>query len=257
MTGAGMNAPATAGAVPEDASDTTPGRDLPGRLITVSATYGTGGSVIAPALAQRLGVSFLARVTGPPEALADRHRAREALSIEERKTIPVHRLLASLTHAMPVGPTLSPPSVHHQHDQLRRRSEAEIASFAAAGGGVILGRAAAVVLGKDRGFHVRLDGPIARRVAQGATVEHVDLEESRAHLRAADAARTAYVRRLYGVDPADASLYHLMIDTTAIPLEDAIELILGAVRSAGAARSAGASPASYPAPTGGGRATPG
>ena len=33
------------------------------RLITVSAAYGTGGSVVAPALADRLGLPFLQRVT--------------------------------------------------------------------------------------------------------------------------------------------------------------------------------------------------
>jgi hypothetical protein len=31
----------------------------PVRLITVSAAYGAGGSVVAPALARRLGVPFL------------------------------------------------------------------------------------------------------------------------------------------------------------------------------------------------------
>jgi hypothetical protein len=67
----------------------------------------------------------------------------------------------------------------------------------AAGGGVILGRAAAVVLGKSRGYHVRLDGPSARRVAQGAAIEGISQEEAQARLRAADKARTAYVRRLY------------------------------------------------------------
>jgi len=33
------------------------------RLITVSASYGAGGSVVAPALAGRLGLPFLQRVT--------------------------------------------------------------------------------------------------------------------------------------------------------------------------------------------------
>ena len=44
-------------------------------------------------------------------------------------------------------------------------------------------------------------------------------------------ARAAYVRRLYRVDPADASLYHMVIDSTAIPLDTVIELILTAARS--------------------------
>ncbi len=38
--------------------------------------------------------------------------------------------------------------------------------MAADGEGVILGRGAAVVLGKGRGFHVRLDGPPGRRAAR-------------------------------------------------------------------------------------------
>jgi cytidylate kinase len=203
-------------------------------LLTVSATYGAGGSVIAPALAQRLGVPLLQRATAAPGTLADDAREREALSEEERKTIPTNRLVACLAHAMPTGPTLSPPSTRHQDEELRRREEAEITSFAAAGRGVILGRAAAVVLGKDRAFHVRLDGPLERRIAQGATIDQVELEESRARLHAADAARTAYVRRLYRVDPTEPALYHLTIDTTALTLDDAVELIISAARSAGA-----------------------
>ena len=50
-------------------------------------------------------------------------------------------------------------------------------------------------------------------------------------MQAADKARTAYVRRLYRVDPADASLYHMVIDSTALPLNTVIELILTAARN--------------------------
>ena len=39
------------------------------------------------------------------------------------------------------------------------------------------------------------------------------------------------MRRLYRCDPADASLYHLVIDSTAIPLNTVTELILTAVRA--------------------------
>jgi len=136
---------------------------------------------------------------------------------------------------MPAGPTQSPPSTHHQDQHLRGHGEAGIHRLVAAGGGVILGRAAAVVLGKDRGYHVRLDGPPARRVAQGAAIEGISEEQARERLRAADKARTAYVRRLYRADPTDASLYHLVIDSTAIPLDTVTELILAAARAHSAA----------------------
>ena len=196
------------------------------RLITVSASYGAGGSVVAPALAERLGVPFLQRVTTSEGHVAEPGPCDEQLSTEEVKATPVHRLLAHFTQAMPAGPTQSPPSTHHQDEQLRGYGEAGIHRLlAVAGGGVILGRAAAVVLGKDRGFHVRLDGPAEHRIVQGAVVEGISQEQARERLRVADKARTAYVRRLYRTDPADASLYHLVIDSTAMPLDAVIELI--------------------------------
>jgi cytidylate kinase len=216
--------------VTSDPADARPGPAV--RLITVSATYGTGGSVVAPALAQRLGLPFLQRVTTTEGQVAlAAAPCHERLVTEEAKTTPVHRLLASFTHSMPVGPTQSPLSARHQDEDLRCSAEAGIHDLLADGGGVILGRAAAVVLGRDRGFHVRLDGPPDRRIIQGATVEGISQEQASAHMQAADRARTAYVRRLYGVDPADASLYHMVIDSTAIPLDTVIELILTAARS--------------------------
>jgi cytidylate kinase len=219
-----------------DQSLLPPGRSaaLPGaavRLITVSAAYGAGGSVVAPALAGRLGLPFLQRVTTSEGQVAEPGPCDEQLSEEEVKATPVHRLLAHFTQAMPAGPTQSPPSTHHQDERLRARGEAGIHRLLAGGGGVILGRAGAVVLGKNRGFHVRLDGPAERRVVQGAAIEAISEEQASERLRAADRARTAYVRRLYRCDPHDTSLYHLMIDSTAIPLDTVTELIITAARA--------------------------
>jgi len=201
------------------------------RLVTVSASYGAGGSVIAPALAERLGVPFVQRATTSEGGIDGPEPCVERLVPDEESITPVHRLLASFTHAMPAGPTQSPPSVQHQDQDLRRHCEADIRRLAAAGAGVILGRGAAVVLGKDRGFHVRLDGPPGPRAVQGAAIERVSPEEARRHLNAADRARTAYVRRLYRADPADPRHYHLLIDSTAIPLDTVVEMILQALSS--------------------------
>jgi cytidylate kinase len=215
--------------LPPDRSAAPPGPAV--RVITVSAAYGAGGSVVAPALADRLGLPFLQRVTTSEGHLAEPGPCDEQLTAEEVKVTPVHRLLAHFTQAMPAGPTQSPPSTHHQDEHLRGRGEAGIHRLLAAGGGVILGRGAAVVLGKDRGFHVRLDGPAERRIVQGAAIEGISEDQARERLRAADKARNAYVRRLYRCDPADASLYHLVVDSTAMPLDMVIELIVTAARA--------------------------
>jgi cytidylate kinase len=201
------------------------------RLVTVSASYGAGGSVVAPALAQRLGVPFLSRATTTTGGLAGGEPCAERLATDEADLMPAHRLLASLTHAMPAGPTQSPPSVHYQDRNLRRHCEEGIRRLAGAGAGVILGRGAAVVLGKDRGFHVRLDGPPGPRTVQGAAIENISQDQASKHLAAADRARTAFVRRLYRADPADPRYYHLVIDSTALPLGTVTEIILQALAS--------------------------
>ena len=103
-------------------------------LITVSATYGTGGSVVAPALAQRLGLPFLQRVTTTEGEVALAAPCHERLVAEEAKSTPVHRLLASFTHSMPVGPTQSPLSARHQDEDLRCSAEAGIHGLLAEAG---------------------------------------------------------------------------------------------------------------------------
>ena len=55
---------------------------------------------------------------------------------------------------------------------------------------------------------------------------------------AADRARIAYVRRLYRADPADPRHYHLVIDSTAIPLDTVTEIILRALAAFQADRTA-------------------
>ncbi len=206
------------------------------RLVTVSASYGAGGSVVAPALAERLGVPFAQRATTTTGGIGGAEPCVERLVPEEADITPVHRLLASFINSMPAGPTQSPPPARHLDEDLRRTCEDDIRRLAAQGAGVILGRGAAVVLGKDRGFHVRLDGPPGLRAVQGAAIEGVGEEEARRHMDAADRARTAYVRRLYRADPADPRHYHLVIDSTAIPLDVVVEMILRALSSFPAAQ---------------------
>ena len=62
-------------------------------------------------------------------------------------------------------------------------------------------------------------------------IEGISEEQARDRLRAADKARDAYVRRLYRCDPTNPALYHLMIDSTAMPLDTVIELIVTAARA--------------------------
>jgi cytidylate kinase len=114
----------------------------------------------------------------------------------------------------------------------RRATEQVILEHAQGSGAVILGRGAAAVLrGDARALHVRLDGPVEARIRQGMEVEGVDRATAERHVTDTDRARETYVQHFYRVDPRDAALYHLVIDSTAIPLAACVDMIVAAAEA--------------------------
>ncbi|MCU1454133.1 MAG: hypothetical protein JWN46_2279 [Acidimicrobiales bacterium] len=193
-------------------------------MVTVSATYGAGGSIVAPRLAERLGLPFADRLI-PARGSTDLPSAEESLTDEERNQVRGRRLLDRLVMLAP-SMNLPTPDAADLRDQLRDRVAASLRDLVDQGGAVLLGRAGAVVLADRPGaFHARLDGPEARRIERASRTELIDVATARDRLRETDAARSRYVQRLYGRDPADATLYHVVLDPTVLPVDDLVEIL--------------------------------
>ena len=203
-------------------------------IVTVSAPYGAGGAEVAPVVAERLGLPFHDRAI--PFQVAGRLGVpvAEAEENDEKVARGLWRLIASLgTVPDPVGgvlPTSSLPDARAYRQQTERLLE-EIASGA---GGVVLGRAGALVL-KDRSdvLHVRLDGPREARLQAAVQRSGRPVEEIRREMEVNDRTREAYVRHFYRCDPAAARHYHLVIDSTALPVETVVDLVVTAARARG------------------------
>jgi Cytidylate kinase-like family len=199
---------------------------MPMTVVTLSASYGAGGSQVGPRLADRLDVAFLDRVI--PTTVAERLAVPldDALAHDDAVRSVLERLLMRFAPAAQAfSGAAAPPELVDERSFLRA-TEAVIREHAAAGSGVILGRAAAIVLRDAPGaLHVRLDGPAERRLAQAMELEGADRETAARHMRDTDRAREAYVNQFYGADARDAALYHLVIDSTALALDACVELI--------------------------------
>jgi Cytidylate kinase-like family len=195
-------------------------------VVTLSASYGAGGSQVGPRLADRLGVAFLDRVI--PVTVAERLAVPlgDALAHDDAVRSVLERLLMRFAPAAQAfSGAATPPELVDERSFLRATEEV-ICERAATGSGVILGRGAAVVLRELPGaLHVRLDGPVERRLDQAMQVEGVDRATAARHMRETDRAREAYVQQFYGADARDAALYHLVIDSTALALDACVELI--------------------------------
>jgi cytidylate kinase-like protein len=195
-------------------------------VVTLSASYGAGGSHVGPRLADRLGVAFIDRVI--PTTVAERLAVPldDALAHDDAVRSAFERMLMRFAPAAQAfSGAATPPEVLDERSFLRA-TEAVIRERCAESSGVILGRAAAVVL-RDRpgALHVRLDGPPERRLAQAMELEGSDRETAERRMRETDRAREAYVQQFYGCDARDAGLYHLVLDSTALSLDACIELI--------------------------------
>lgn len=204
-------------------------------VITVSATYGAGGSIIAPRLAEVLGLPFIDRLISADmsqEAARGELHSTEGLQEGEREVAPAGRFLSYFARAASVGAMVPPEPIIDDDEAIRAAAEEALRPVAAGAPAVILGRAGAVVLReRPRAFHVRLDGPVDRRVAWAAAFEHLDLEAARQRQGETDRARGLFVKRLYRVDPADPSLYHLVLDPTVIGVEPAVKVIATAAQA--------------------------
>ena len=203
-------------------------------VVTFSAAYGAAGAEVAPAVAQRLGLPFHDRAI--PAQVAGRLgvSVEEAEANDETVVRGLWRLVASLgTMPDPVGgvlPTSSLPDAR----AYRQQTERVLAEICDGSGGVVLGRAGAMVL-RDRPdvLHVRLDGPPERRLEAAVARSGRSREEVRRDMEANDRTREAYVRHFYRCDPSAARHYHLVIDSTALPVETVVELVVTAARARG------------------------
>jgi cytidylate kinase len=217
------------------------------RAVTISASFGTGGSAIGPAVAERLGLPFLDRAIPVAVAASLAVPLDQALAHYERPPSLIGRIIASMASAsLPFG--VSPPAGDVVDDQaFRTQTEEIIRSTATSGGCVVLGRAAACILNKEPwALHVRLDGPRPARLAQAVAQYGADPDTVAKQLDETDRARELYVRHFYKADPHDPRLYHLVIDATAFGLETCLDLI----EKAAAALPDDGSPADPPARAG-------
>jgi cytidylate kinase len=185
-------------------------------LVTIASEHGAFGDVVAPRVAEALGAPFLDRaLPADPEEPQQRPGS----------------VVGSLARAS----TMLGSAPLERLDLEEGHARAELAEFLARAkrtGGVVLGRGAMVVLaGAPGALHVFLTGPLEGRVARIAQRDGVGRDEAERRVRAHDRARRDYIRRTFGVEADDRTLFHLIIDTIAVGVDAAVELVVMASRA--------------------------
>ena len=203
--------------------------ESPCRVLTISATYGAGGSVIAPQVANRLGLPFHNRLVSGPETPSVEGLV-ERLTIEEERDQPTGRIMVGLTRLgagfglptpssddMDPRPRPAPAGRRERvpHRRLRRRRDPR------PGGRRHPRRRSHELPRPPR----RAERPVPR---QGMAIEGTTEDVAHGHQATTDRAWSRFVTRLFDRDPTDPRLYHVTVDSTVVPLDHCVGLIAAA-----------------------------
>lgn len=201
--------------------------------VTIAATYGAGGSVIAPEVAKRLNLPFIDRAIPAHLAQQIHEPADSALADDADHTPRAERLLDRVlaTSGLFVGVTASPeqrgalPEITRTEETLRRIADTT--------GAVILGRAGVFALkGVPGVLHVRLDGEAEARCHAASAQLGIDLATATRAQQQNDRARLAYVQHFYPRAGAwnDARHYHVVLNSTALSHDACVDIIVQAAQ---------------------------
>jgi cytidylate kinase len=210
---------------------------MPG--ITISSGFGAGGSIVAPVVAERLGLQLLDRAISVAVASQLNVSVEEAQAGAPNRSF-IERLLtfmsplASDSLGTPADLDATSASAGITDEAAVFRDEAERLMRAAfADGAVVLGRAGAAAF-RDAPdiLRVRLFGAVDARLERArAGLGGIDRGSALKQLKQVDHARDQYVRRLYHISVDDPEVFQLQIDSTVLPLEGCAEVIITAYRA--------------------------
>jgi hypothetical protein len=206
------------------------------RVITIEREYGSGGGVIAAAIAARLGWTLWdQRLTDEIARRIDCDR-RTVEDREERPDPAYYRLFRAFMRGAFEGNTNTPRLRPVDTDCIREFVQAIQLEAAEAGNSVIVGRGSAYHLGDRRDtFHVFIYAPFANKVRRLKSIGKSE-QDANELAETVDRDRAAFIKHYFDLEWPAIHRFHLMVNSS-IGDDVAIETILDAVGRYGGART--------------------
>jgi cytidylate kinase len=196
------------------------GRPAPRPCIALSRFPSSGGATLGLDVAKALDFEFfgieivdrMAREQGLQRQLAE--------ALDERVRSGIDRYLVDAFRA----------GTFIESDYLRALVRT-VRSIGEGGGAVLLGRGAPYILPPERTLRVLVVAPMAARVERLAKARSLTLEQATRELKREHEERLQFLQHHLRVNPDDASLYDLAVNTTSLTREGACDLVVSAYRS--------------------------
>jgi hypothetical protein len=184
-------------------------------IITVSRSFGAHGEEVARKLSELTGFQLLDReiLDAIINDIGLQNKMVELFDEDTRSE------LESWFYGMITG------RIVDKSDYLKSLTKV-IGSILKYGETIIVGRGANVIVGRNRGFHLRVTASRKKRAENVAERQVIPEEEALRQIEDSDKRKAAYFRKSFDVDINDLSLYDMIISTDSLSVDDVVELAL-------------------------------
>ncbi|BCL81143.1 cytidylate kinase-like family protein [Ktedonobacteria bacterium brp13] len=203
-------------------------------VITISRQFGSGGSDIARLVAQWANVKYVDYeiITEVAKRLGvDMQRAEEQ---DEHTRGMAEHIIEAMQSSNPFALqyALSPTRARQQSKELLylQLTQNVILETASIGDAIIVGRGSQFLLHNNpRTLHIHIFAPLPYRIENIMKERQLTHNAARQLIEQRDYEQNSYLRRYYGSDGNQPSLYHLLINTGLFTYENAADFICQAL----------------------------
>ena len=189
-------------------------------VITVATEPGSGGSIIAARIAERLELDYFHRGIVEKIAKTAKIRSKVVNSLEKERLTGVKDFISSLVQDQYIHP-----------DTYLRHLLPVISTIAKHGRAVIVGRGANFILPAEDIFAVRVICPLEKRIREVALSHRVPIEKAKRRVIQRQSRRKAFVRHSFNADISNPIHYDLTVNTGKMSIDAAVETVIGAIKA--------------------------
>jgi cytidylate kinase len=191
--------------------------ERPPPIVTISREAGARGTTLGHGVAERLGFRLWDQEL--VQRIAEQSGASEALlsAVDEQARNAIEDLLAGIL----MGDSFTEKEYLSQLMRV-------VHAIAQHGSAVVIGRGAQYVLPADAALRVRVVGSFEERVRSLSSARGLPEREARSEIEKIDRERLAFIRHHYHEDAGDPHGYDLIINSTTIPTERAVDVVVAA-----------------------------
>ncbi|MBR9985442.1 MAG: cytidylate kinase-like family protein [Desulfosarcina sp.] len=187
-------------------------------VITLSREPGSGGKLVAKAVADRLGLDLFHQELINAMAENADTTTRVIRTLDERGLSMIEDWVSAAISERHLWP-----------DEVSRLLMRVIGAIGRHGKAIIVGRGANFVLPPENRFRVRIIAPLELRVNRVAETYGVSKKEAKRHVLRTESDRRAFVRKYFHSDIGDPANYDLILNTGTLSVESAAAAICSAL----------------------------